>query len=46
MLIDVDRVIMLRDGHIEQQGVPSELVRSGGYFRDMMRAERGTGDLH
>jgi ATP-binding cassette, subfamily B, bacterial len=44
MLIDVDRVIVLRDGRIEQQGVPGELLRTGGYFRDMMREESGIGE--
>jgi ATP-binding cassette, subfamily B, bacterial len=39
MLIDVDRVIVIRDGRIEQQGSPAELIRSGGYFSDLIRAE-------
>ena len=37
MLTDVDRVMVLRDGRIEQQGTPAELLRRPGYFHDMMR---------
>jgi len=37
MLTDVDRVMVLRGGRIEQQGTPAELVRRPGYFYDMMR---------
>jgi ABC-type multidrug transport system fused ATPase/permease subunit len=37
MLTDVDRVMVLRGGRIEQQGTPAELLRQPGYFHDMMR---------
>jgi ATP-binding cassette, subfamily B, bacterial len=37
MLTDVDRVMVLRGGRIEQQGTPAELLRRPGYFHDMMR---------
>lgn len=38
MLTDVDRVIVLRDGRIEQDGSPEELLSREGYFRDLVRA--------
>ncbi len=41
MLTDVDRVLVLRDGRIEQDGSPQELLRSDGYFRQMMSGEDG-----
>jgi ABC-type multidrug transport system fused ATPase/permease subunit len=37
MLTDVNRVLVLRGGRIEEQGTPAELVRRPGYFHDMMR---------
>jgi ATP-binding cassette subfamily B protein len=37
MLTDVDRVMVLKGGRIEQQGTPAELLRRPGYFQDMMR---------
>ncbi|HEX7978418.1 MAG TPA: ATP-binding cassette domain-containing protein, partial [Gemmatimonadaceae bacterium] len=37
MLTDVDRVIVVRDGAIEQDGSPEELLRSGGFYADMIR---------
>ena len=40
MLADVDRVLVLRNGRIEQDGPPGELARVEGYFRQMM-TERG-----
>ncbi len=43
MLTDVDRVIVLRDGRIEQNGAPHELLSRDGYFRQMMTAEEGPG---
>ncbi len=39
MLSDVDRVIVIRDGAVEQQGTPEELMRAGGFYADMMRAD-------
>jgi ATP-binding cassette subfamily B protein len=39
MLTEVDRVLVLRDGHIEQDGRPEDLLRRDGYFQQMMRAE-------
>jgi ABC-type multidrug transport system fused ATPase/permease subunit len=41
MLTDVDRVIVLRDGRIEQDGPPDELLKVDGYFRQMMTAQDG-----
>jgi ATP-binding cassette subfamily B protein len=38
MLTDVDRVLVLRGGHIEQDGTPAELLAVEGYFRQMMTA--------
>ena len=38
MVTDVDRVIVLRDGRIEQDGSPLELQNRPGYFQDMLRA--------
>ena len=38
MLTDVDRVLVLRGGHIEQDGTPAELFAIDGYFRQMMTA--------
>jgi ABC-type multidrug transport system fused ATPase/permease subunit len=39
MLTDVDRVLVLRRGVIEQDGPPAVLIEQPGYFRDMMRAQ-------
>lgn len=36
MLTDVDRVLVLRNGHIEQDGSPMELLKVDGYFREFM----------
>jgi ABC-type multidrug transport system fused ATPase/permease subunit len=41
MLTDVDRVLVLRDGRIEQDGTPEELLKVDGYFRQMMTAQDG-----
>ena len=41
MLTDVDRVLVLRDGRIEQDGPPAELLKVDGYFRQMMTAQDG-----
>jgi ABC-type multidrug transport system fused ATPase/permease subunit len=38
MLSDVDRVLVLRGGRIEQDGSPAELLQAEGYFRQMMLA--------
>ena len=38
MVTDVDRAIVLRDGRIEQDGSPLELLNRPGYFQDMLRA--------
>lgn len=38
MLTDVDRVIVIRDGRVEQQGAPAALRQVDGYFRNMMEA--------
>jgi ABC-type transport system involved in cytochrome bd biosynthesis fused ATPase/permease subunit len=37
----VDRVLVLRDGRIEQDGPPQELLRAEGYFRQMMAGADG-----
>ena len=39
MLTDVDRVIVLRDGEIEQDGTPADLLERQGYFRDLVLGE-------
>ena len=36
MLTEVDRVLVLQHGRIEQDGTPAELIKVDGYFRDMM----------
>ncbi len=41
MLTDLDRVLVLRDGRIEQDGPPRELACVDGYFRQMMGGEEG-----
>ncbi len=41
MLTDVDRVLVLRDGVIEQDGAPQQLMQVEGYFRQMMQASEG-----
>ncbi len=38
MLTEVDRVLVLRGGRIEQDGPPALLAQVDGYFREMMRA--------
>lgn len=37
MLTEVDRVLVLRHGRIEEQGTPAALVAAGGYFQQMMQ---------
>ena len=44
MLADVNRVLVLRDGRIEQDGPPAELVRVDGYFRQMMAGQEPESD--
>jgi ABC-type multidrug transport system fused ATPase/permease subunit len=39
MLADVDHVVVLREGRVEQQGSPAELLAQEGYFRDLVRAD-------
>jgi ABC-type multidrug transport system fused ATPase/permease subunit len=46
MLTQVDRVLVLRGGRIEQDGSPEELMREDGYFRQMMTAHDGGGNGH
>lgn len=36
MVADVDRVLVLREGRIEEDGSPDDLVRRGGYFSQLM----------
>jgi ATP-binding cassette subfamily B protein len=43
MLTRVDRVLVLRNGRIEQDGSPEELMSEDGYFRQMMTAQDGNG---
>lgn len=38
MLTEVDRVLVLREGRIEQDGPPGKLLLHEGYFRDMVLA--------
>lgn len=40
MVQDVDRVIVLRDGRIEQDGTPAELLGLDGYFRDLIFGDK------
>ncbi len=44
MLTDVDRVLVLHNGRIEQDGTPEELMSRDGYFRDMMTATEAAPD--
>ena len=44
MLTDVDRVLVLRGGRIEQDGPPAELLEQDGYFRQLMTAQDGAGE--
>lgn len=44
MLTSVDRVLVLRNGRIEQDGSPAELLAHDGYFKDMMSADGGSAD--
>ena len=37
MLTEVDRVLVLRHGKIEEEGTPAALVAAGGYFHQMMQ---------
>lgn len=37
MLTEVDRVLVLRHGRIEEQGTPRQLIAAGGYFHEMMQ---------
>ncbi len=46
MLTDVDRVLVLRSGRIEQDGAPAELLEVEGYFRQMMTAQDRSGPAH
>ncbi len=39
MLTEVDRVLVLRGGRIEQDGAPAELLAAPGYYRDLMAPE-------
>lgn len=39
MLTDVDRVVVIRNGKVEQDGTPDELRAVDGYFRQMMEAD-------
>lgn len=41
MLTDLDRVLVLRGGRIEQDGAPAQLLEEDGYFRQMMTAQEG-----
>jgi len=40
MLTDVDRVLVLKNGRVVQQGTPGELLHQAGYFHDMMLESR------
>jgi ATP-binding cassette subfamily B protein len=43
MLSDVDRILVLRGGKVEQDGSPAELLSVDGYYRQMMTAEDAGG---
>ena len=42
MLTDVDRVVVIREGKVEQDGPPEQLRLVDGYFRQMMEADNAT----
>ena len=42
MLMDADRVLVLRNGRIDQQGPPADLLMQEGYFCQMMHAQEPT----
>jgi len=42
ILTDADWVLVLRDGRIEQQGPPADLLMHKGYFRQMVHAQEPT----
>ncbi len=39
MLTDVDRIVVIRDGRVEQEGTPDALRAVDGYFRQMLEAD-------
>lgn len=39
-----DRVVVLRDGEVAEQGTPGELIEADGVFARMVRLQRGTED--
>jgi ABC-type multidrug transport system fused ATPase/permease subunit len=43
MLTEIDRVLVLRHGRIEQDGTPEALLAVPGYFREMMTAHEREG---
>ena len=44
MLTNVDRVLVLNEGHIEQDGKPDDLIKMEGYFRQMMMSGNAPND--
>ena len=38
----VDHIIVLEDGHVAQQGTPTELMEQGGLYRRMVELQRET----
>jgi ABC-type multidrug transport system fused ATPase/permease subunit len=39
MLTDVDRVVVIRNGRVEQEGTPDALRGVDGYFRQLLEAD-------
>ena len=37
-----DHIIVLENGHVVQQGTPSELMKQGGLYRRMVELQRET----
>jgi ATP-binding cassette subfamily B protein len=44
MLTNIDRILVLNEGHIEQDGKPEDLIKAEGYFRQMMMSGNAPND--
>ena len=40
--LDADRIIVLKDGAIAEQGTHSELIAQGGIYYDIYKSQLGT----
>ena len=40
--LDADRIIVLKDGAISEQGTHSELIAQGGIYYDIYKSQLGT----